>query len=324
MDKFKMLPEFKVNFIVKAMSETMSYGIKLHNIPEMWKSTKGEGVKVGIIDTGLPVHNDLKNQIDESANFTSDPIADLVVGHGTHTAGIVSAEENGEGVVGIAPKSRLYIAKGLDDQGSGTDESLAKAVDWCVEKEVDIISMSLGAPGIYEKFFPKTKEAIQKAYKKNITIICAAGNEDASMVGFPASMPETISVAAINSEKQRANFSNKGSRNDFAAAGVDVISTYINNNFASLSGTSMACPAVAGIAALVISYHKKGLGADDPIKTPEDVREHIRKICVDLGQTGKDVEYGNGMPVFGHMNVTPIVKKTWYEMLWERIYGLWH
>jgi len=226
------LPPYKVEYKMMTLSEVKNYGHKIHNIPEAWKFTKGENVKVAIVDTGLPNHKDLENQIVDHADFTGYPVKDIV-GHGTHTAGIVSAEENGEGVVGIAPKSKLYIAKALGDSGSGSDESIANSIEWCIDKKIDIINMSLGAPKKAESAFPLTKNAIKLAYNKGIIIICAAGNEDASEVGFPACMKETISVGAIDSRKRRASFSNRGSQLDFAASGVDIVSTYLNNSYCS-------------------------------------------------------------------------------------------
>lgn len=291
------LPPFTINYIMMTLAETYEYGMAIHNIREQWKITKGENVVVGVVDTGLPVHRDLDGQILDAKNFTKSPLEDGN-GHSTHVCGIIAAVENGEGVVGIANKAKLVIAKALDDNGAGNDQSIAEAIRWCVDKKVDIINMSLGSPNETSMFFPLTKEAVKYAYSKNIPIICAAGNENAKKVGFPASMQETISVAAVDSNKQRANFSNRGLDNDFAACGVDILSTYKNNLYAELSGTSMACPQIAGIAALILSEMKK---RGENINSPEVIRESIKKICIDLGPHGHDTEFGDGLPVFGHI-----------------------
>lgn len=298
-DRYPMLPPFEVHYRLMTLAETKDYGHTLHNIPAAWKTSKGEGVKVAVLDTGLPVHRDLENQIEEAKNFTNDPIEDAVQGHSTHVCGIIAAEENGEGVVGVAPKCRLYVGKVLGDNGSGDDSEIAKGILWCIEKKVDIINMSLGAPASMEIFMPETKAAIKEAYANNIAIICAAGNESARMVGVPARFDECMAVAAVNSRKERANFSNRGGKLDFAAAGVDVMSTFKNNTYAELSGTSMACPQIVGIAALVIADHRnRAISSSTPIEGPEGLREHIRKISVDLGPAGHDSNYGSGLPVF--------------------------
>jgi subtilisin family serine protease len=302
-----------------SLSEIKNYGHNLHNIPEAWKTTKGEGVIVGVIDTGLPVHRDLDGQILDYANFTEDPIEDLVQGHSTFCCGILCANENNEGVVGSAPKAKLMIAKALGDDGSGSDENLANAINWCIEKKVDIINMSLGAPAKYAYLFKETEKAVKKAYANGIVIICAAGNENADQVSVPARYEEAIAVAAVDSKKQRANFSNKGPALDFAASGVNLVSTFLNNSYSNMSGTSFSSPQVAGIAALIISEHRNNPDKNTPLTSPTDVREHIRKICIDLGPTGWDNEYGFGLPVFGKINPDPQPLPPPKKTLWERI-----
>lgn len=308
-----LLPPFTVNYVMLTLAETYSYGHKLHNIPEEWKKSEGEGIIVSIIDTGLPIHRDLDGQIIDYANFTESPVEDLVSGHSTHCGGVVAAKRNNEGVVGCAPKSKLLIAKALGDSGSGSDRSLAEAIKWSVEKGSHIINMSLGAPASADKYFPETRKAILEGYERGVAFICAAGNENANRVGVPAKWDECISVAAINSKKQRANFSNKGPSNDFAAAGVNILSTYKNNSYCEMSGTSMATPYISGIAALVLSEHLgREKSGDTPINNPKDLREHIRKICVDLGRGGHDAFFGNGSPVFGHLNIEKTQSKSFF------------
>lgn len=320
MNPIMKLPHYDVKYILTTLSETKNYGIQLHNVPEAWKYSKGEGVIIAILDTGLPSHRDLQGQIIDSANFTHDGIKDLN-GHGTHVSGVIAALEDDQGVIGIAPKSKLLIGKCLDDSGAGDDDSISAAINWAIQKGANVINMSLGCPEEMRPYFPKTEKAIKDAYNNNVVFICAAGNENADKVGFPASLKETISVAAVDSSKQRANFSNYGSRLDFAASGVNILSTYKNNAYAELSGTSQACPQIAGIAALIISKHKNGAENDTPINSVEDLREHIRAICVDLGNTGKDVDFGNGLPVFGHYSVSAPVKRNWLKRLFGRFFN---
>ena len=299
-EKIRLLPPFDINFMTMSISERKNYGLDMHNVPGAWLKTKGEGIRVAVIDTGLPVHRDLDSQVVASANFTDSPIKDLVVGHGSHCAGIICAIENDEGVVGIAPKAELIIAKALGDDGSGSDDSLAKAIDWCIEQGVHVINMSLGAPASAEPYFSKTKAAVKRAYAKNIVIVCASGNEYAKEVGVPAKWDECIAVGAVNDKKQKADFSNSGSTLDFAASGVNIVSTFKNNSYASLSGTSMAAPQIAGIVALILSEHRGDqTGRRTPVNGPLDVMEHLKNICIDLGESGFDKDYGFGLPVYG-------------------------
>jgi len=309
-----MIPPFDVNYVMLSLSETKNYGHNMHNVPQAWLESQGQGIKVAVVDTGLPVHRDLQNNIIASANFTSSPIEDLVVGHASHVSGIIAAEENGEGVVGIAPKASILIAKALDDNGGGNDESIARGIRWSIKQGADVISMSLGAPAYTAPMFTKTKIAIEDAYAAGIVIVCASGNENASKVGVPARFKECIAVGAVNSKKQRANFSNKGEELDFAAPGVDVVSTYINQSYCSMSGTSMSCPMIAGIVALILSAHKLNPDSVTPINSPADVVEHLKKMCIDVGPEGFDNEYGFGIPVFGHINSIepkPIKRSIW-------------
>lgn len=324
-NRIPMLFPFEVQYVMMTLSETLQYGHKIHNIPEAWKKTKGKGIKICIIDTGLPVHRDLDGQILDSKNFTDSPLEDKIVGHSTFVGGIIAAKENNEGVIGIAPKSKLLIAKALDDNGSGSDEWLADAIYWAINKKANIINMSLGAPATAGAFFKKTETAIKKAYEAGIILVAASGNESASKVGIPARFPGVISVAAIDSRKEKAYFSNRGPNLDFAACGVDILSTYKNNLYSKMSGTSFSCPQISGIAALILSSHNKG-NESTPIDNPEKLREHIRKISIDLGKKGHDVCFGDGLPVFGHINqVDPVLppvelpdrKKCWLKKLFD-------
>lgn len=295
-----LLPPFDVNFITMSLAERKNYGHEIHNVPEAWLKTQGEGVKVSVIDTGLPIHRDLDSQIEDYANFTNDPVEDSKQGHSSHVSGIIAAKEDNEGVVGLAPKSRLLIAKALGDDGSGDDVMLGKAIDWSVEKGADIINMSLGAPAEFEKYFQHTKEAMARAYEKGVVLICASGNESAKKVGVPARFDQAIAIGAITKKKEKAYFSNTGDTLDFVGAGVNIISTFKNNSYASLSGTSMATPQLAALSALIIAEHRNSdRNHRTPINSPEDVKEHIRKICIDLGNDGFDNDYGWGLPVYG-------------------------
>lgn len=239
MDSIIKLPDFTVGLMTRMLVKPVNYGEQLHNVPAGWAESRGAGVKVGVIDTGLPEHRDLRDKVVAAKNFTSSPLEDRVVGHATHVAGIIAANGEGDGIIGIAPDAQLVIAKALTDDGSGSDPAIAQAIHWCIEQGCQIINMSLGAPYTAERGLRQTKAAVQRAFKLGVTLVCASGNESQSHVGLPAAWEECIAVGAVDKNKQHASFSNTGKELDVAAAGVDVMSTYLKNTYASLSGTSM-------------------------------------------------------------------------------------
>lgn len=233
--------------------ERVDWGLKELNIPDIWKFTRGAGVKVGVIDTGADLtHPDLFLGIEASADFTGKGTAQDGDGHGTHCAGIIGARAQGIGVVGVAPECELYIAKGLGDDGSGNFYAIAAGVRWCIAQKVDIISMSLGAPCGDENLHNAIKEAVNAG----IAVFCAAGNEGhggTDEVGYPGRYDEVVAVGAIDSSMGMSYFSSVGPQVDILAPGGQIYSTYKNGGYATLSGTSMATPFVAGVAALALA-----------------------------------------------------------------------
>jgi len=297
--QFHMLYPFEVRYSMGVYTERMNYGLRLQGVPEQWKLSKGEGVTVAVIDTGFPRHDEFDGQILCAMNFTNSPIEDSVQGHSTHVCGIIAAKENNIGVVGGAPNAKLIVVKALNDSGSGTDESISNAILFAIDQKADIINMSLGAANEVAGSFRNTQAAIELAASKGIICIAASGNESSSKVAVPACFPECISVGAVDSEKERANFSNIGDDLDFVGVGVDIFSTYLNNSYATLSGTSMATPIISAIAALVLSEHRNRKGSCKTlINNVSDMREHLRKISLDLGKFGVDEDYGWGLPIF--------------------------
>lgn len=274
--------------------QIIDWGLKTLNVPSAWTLSKGEGVKVAVLDTGVDHrHPDLVNNIECMANFTSDTRCAMdFSGHGTHTAGIVAAEDNGIGVVGVAPKARLYIAKVLGDDKGGTFESVTNGVYWSIDNGVDIISMSLGAP-IYDEGL---HNAIKEAYEKNITVVAAAGNNGFmdGEVDYPAKYDEVISVGSINQDYSLSGYSSAG-KIEVVAPGNNIYSTYPGNSYAILSGTSMACPFISGVLALMIGKHKKTPFNHTPIDTPEQIREHLIRTADDYGMIGRDDYFGYGL-----------------------------
>jgi len=232
-----------------------SWGVKhigagtVHN-----NGNKGTGIKVAIIDSGIYyTHPDLNANYKGGKDFVNNdnyPMDDN--GHGTHCAGIVAAEDNGSGVVGVAPEADLYALKVLNSSGSGDYSDVIAALQWAVNNDIQVTSNSYGSsgdPGI------TVKAAFDNAASKGIINVCAAGNNYAGedTVIYPAKYASCIAVAATNSNDTRASFSSTGPDVEISAPGVSIYSTYLRGRYASMSGTSMACPHVSGVVALMIN-----------------------------------------------------------------------
>lgn len=273
---------------VKALSQQIPWGIshieadKVH----LRNGVRGAGVKVGIVDTGIDLkHPDLK--VSGGAAFVGASYQDDN-GHGTHCAGIVAALDNEQGVIGVAPDAEIYAVKVLDAEGSGYYSDVSAGIDWCIDNKMDIISLSLGGSTDNELI----KAAVLKAYQAGIVIVAAAGNEgnpsgNGDSVGYPAKYAEVIAVAATDKSDNRASFSSTGSDVELAAPGVNIYSTYMNSGYETLSGTSMACPHVSGLAALIKSAY--------PILTNVQIRNKMSETAVDLGSSGRDSWFGYGL-----------------------------
>lgn len=279
--------------LVKAFEQYVGYQILRHNIPNIWLETEGEGITIAVLDTGCQTdHSDLTNSVIAGWNYHDNTAAvQDRQGHGTHVTGTIVANNNNIGVVGVAPKARVLIIKVLGDEGWGYTDSVSQGVLFAIEQNVDIISMSLGGTASDDGLH----EALKKAYNKHIPCICAAGNSgDVGQLDFPGRHAETISIGALNDANLRAEFSQTGQRLDFMAPGVDIYSTYMGNQYAGMSGTSMATPWAAGVVALMMAKHRK-IGGKTPLHTVEDVREHLKKTALDLDIAGKDNKTGFGL-----------------------------
>ena len=287
------LPDFKVEEISTTSSQSFDWSLKYANIPNTWKITQGEGMTIAVIDTGMPDHVDIGDNAVAGANLVDGEDIYDYNGHQTHCVGIICAKNNNQGFVGVAPKAKAVCFKALNKSGSGSYSQIAKALESVKELRPDVVSMSLGG----SKPSVAMHEFIKDLYAMNIPVVCAAGNSGLAGVGYPAAFPETIAVGAFDQYGKIASFSSRGSQVDWAAPGANIYSTYLKNSYASLSGTSMACPFMAAIIALMISKHKKQekeTGKND-CKTVEDIRQHLLKYTNDKGSVGKDNDWGYGI-----------------------------
>ena len=287
------LPEYTINEELSTLSQRIDWGLKQLNVPATWSITKGEGITAMVIDTGHPVHPDIgDNAIPGKNCIPGEPIEDEN-GHHSHCTGIICAKDNGIGMVGVAPEAKSISVKALAKNGSGSYTGLCDALDYAIEVKPDVVSMSLGGPTPNKQM----RDRIKKLYEMNIPVVCAAGNSGLGGVGYPAAYPETIAIAAYDKNGKIARFSSVGDKVEWAAPGVNIYSTYLNNGYASLSGTSMACPFITGVICLMLAKHRKqekATGMND-CKTVAEIREHLLKYTHDKGAVGKDWSWGYGV-----------------------------
>jgi major intracellular serine protease len=274
--KCKLPPVTRENIItIQEAEQKVGWNITAFDLPKLWNHSQGEGVTIAIIDTGCDLsHPDLKENLLPGRNFISpnkDPEDDNQ--HGTHVAGIVCAMNNDIGMVGVAPKCKVIPVKVLDKDGGGDLDKVAEGIRWAVDQNANILVMSLGSPNRVQE----VRKAIQYASSKCVPVFVAAGNAGFSKeVFYPAAYPETIAIGSIDENFDRSKFSCTGKNLDFMAPGNKITSTVPRHWYATLSGTSMACPFAAGVAALMLSfskYNKLGM----PLKTIEDFREGLKK-----------------------------------------------
>ncbi|WP_142919182.1 S8 family peptidase [Peribacillus saganii] len=250
----------------------------------------GRGVKVAVIDSGIAPHAELKIAGGISTvNYTNSYFDDN--GHGTHVAGIIASKKNGAGLVGVAPNTEIYAVKAMDSKGNGNLQDLLEAIDWAIVNKIDILNMSLSLTEDSRLL----RAMIDKANNSGMLVVAAGGNSgtpdgSGNTVEYPAKYSSAIAVSAVDSQLERGSFSAAGEEIQFAAPGVDVISTYLNGGYAQANGTSMAAPHIAGLLALLKEKY--------PAKTNAELKEHLKLHTVDLGSAGRDPLYGFGFASF--------------------------
>jgi thermitase len=257
-----------------------------------WTITKGNpDVLLAIVDTGIDYkHPDLSAKLAKGYNIIAgnDQVTDGH-GHGTHCSGIAGAlTNNGVGMAGIAPNNKIFGVKVLSDEGQGTTADVCNGIIKAADMGAKVISMSLGGSGGQQA----KQDAVNYALSKDVVVVAAMGNDGRETKTFPGACDGVIGVGSTDQADARSSFSNFGSWISVTAPGSKIWSTLptggsqMGSNYGVASGTSMATPAVSGLAALVRSQF--------PGLTQAQVKARIESTADDLGPKGFDKEYGHG------------------------------
>lgn len=235
---------------------------------------------IAVVDTGVdPNHPFLKGKViptkinTSSSGLRNNSMDDC--GHGTEVAGVI-ADTSFDSVY-IKPY------KVLDSNGNGTVITVAAGINCAVNDGVDVINVSIG----FKENSDVLKAAIDNAEKNDITVVSAAGNDASNTVYYPASYPSVIKVTAVNDSNVIANFSTYGTDVDFAAPGVDIITTTLNNEYTTVRGTSYAAPCVSAVAASILSVM--------PNASPEDIKNILATCALQISDYNAEQRYGNGV-----------------------------
>jgi subtilisin len=269
-----------VNAVQPSTSATPSdtpgvpWGIKHIRAPQAWSKSKGDRIRIGVIDTGADYnHPDLRHCLSYGVNLVNRhllPNDDN--GHGTHIAGtIAAASVRPRGVIGVAPQAIIHPVKAFDHQGSAFVSDIIGGIDWCVRNQIHIINMSFGM-----KTYSKALEiAVGHAFRSGVIVVASSGNEGKQKrIDYPARLRQVIAVGASTRRGKIAAFSNNSKTIDIYAPGEKIYSTWLKGKYHELSGTSMATSHVSGVIALMLS-RRPGM---NPTQIKTIVKRHARLL----------------------------------------------
>lgn len=266
---------------------------KITGMKSLWSSGFcGSGVRIGIIDSGCNAHAALAGNLCEGANFADDDgdAADTTdnIGHGTAVSGVAAAAYGDINVIGTAHRAKIIPLKFIDRDANGnavggTTSRIVKAIKAAVDDyDCDVINMSCGTINTQA-----LRMAVEYAHDAGVTITAAVGNSGNAAVNYPAGYETVIGVASVDSNKLHAASSNSNSSVNVSAPGVNVALLSGTDGYKTSNGTSYAAPYAAGIAADMI--------AEDPELSPDEVKSIIEDTAEDLGEVGRDNDYGYGL-----------------------------
>ncbi len=260
------------------LSERIPWGISAIQAPKLWPKTKGQGIRIGIVDTGVDFsHPDINSSLYRGVNLLNRyqlPIDDN--GHGTHIAGTLVASNAATGIRGVAPRASLYPIKAFDHDGAAYVSDIILAIHWCITNRMNIINMSFGM----DSYSSALHNAVKLAYERDIIIVASAGNQaKRNIIDYPARFPQTVAVGATNKGNRIAAFSNQGGLVDVYAPGEAIYSTWIHGQYNELSGTSMATAHVSGVIALLL--------AKKPTMTAAKIKEILTRSAITITYRNK-------------------------------------
>jgi len=246
-------------------AEEIPWGVERTGAPQYWQETRGQGVKVAVIDTGISRHSDLRGQVKGRVVTANDGLGySQIDGHGTHVAGTIAAVANQKGIVGVAPAVELYDIRAFSPEGHASIADVVEGINWSIENGMHIINMSFG---VSEDHYA-LRYAVKQAAKAGIIMVASAGNNGGALE-YPAAYKEVIAVGAIDQENRLAAFSSRGSGLNLVAPGVAIKSTWPGNQYRVLDGTSMAAAHVTGLYALALAN-----------RNPRLIRQYRRNLRV--------------------------------------------
>ena len=258
------------------------YGPQNTETNDAWDITRGSSSQeIAVVDSGVDYnHPDLDGKTIRGYDFVDNDYYPMDENnHGTHVAGTAAAEtNNSQGIAGMAPNTSIIAVRALDANGSGSLADIADAITYSADVGAEVINLSLGC----DCSTTTLENAVNYAWNNGSTVVAAAGNDGVSTTFEPASYENAIAVGAVDSNNQKASFSNYGTWVDVTAPGVDIAATVPNNGYAYMSGTSMASPHVAGLAALLASQGRSNT----------EIRQAIEQTADEINGTGTYFEHG--------------------------------
>ena len=279
--------EAATNNVFKTAATTFSNAYSMYEtgVRFVHETTKGKGVTICMVDTPIDIfHPSLANAFIETLDlfdFDEKNLESML--HGTTVAGVLVSQNKH---IGIAPKAKLYAVGAFKAEKSqpsnlkGTSSDVAKALDACIQHDVDVINLSFtgGKDSLVERM-------VNKAINKGIVVVAAAGNGGKwGSTIYPALIPGVLTATAVDKNKKLFDMADKGRFIDYAAPGVNILTIAPGGKYKLATGTSISSAHVSGVAALLLS--RKG---------NENINNVLKQTAIDLGKPGRDQEYGDGL-----------------------------
>lgn len=287
------LPPFQINQenVILPQSQTVSWGFNYVDMEKIHgMGYTGKGIRIAVIDSGVESHEDLHPNIEEYVNTSGEAFA-TGLGHATAVAGIIAAVDNSTGVKGFAPDSKILAIKAMKENGGASYRNIIEAIKFARRRKVDIINLSLGGTTDSEVLHGE----IQKCVEEGILVVCAAGNSGRNnSVMYPGKFKECFCVSAINNYGDVSSFVSRGWEVDVSAPGEKMLTTYRNNSYSLVSGTSFAAPVVSAIFACLL---QAGI---------RPTHEMLKRTSLDIDEPGLDT--GSGFGVISPMNLLSQVR----------------